>query len=131
MKNCRHPLFLLSLLLFLLNQMAEHFHYYLPFIHSYLDDFLFFPIILTPALSVAGMFNGSAYTFSIKKITWTVVYVSAVMEVVLPCFYSGCIGDPLDVAMYAAGAIVFHFTINNQKKFPIETVADPQQLQTT
>lgn len=110
--------------------MAEHFHYYLPFIHSYLDDFLLFPIILTPALSVAGMFSGSAYTFSIKKITWTVVYVAVVMEVVLPCFYSRCIADPLDVVMYAAGAIVFHLSINSRKKFTIRSVADTQQLQT-
>ncbi|MEO6169062.1 MAG: hypothetical protein ABIO46_09450 [Chitinophagales bacterium] len=120
MNSYKHPLFLLALSLFLFNQVAEHFHYYLPFIHSYLDDLLFFPIILTPALSILRMLHGNSYTLSAGKILFTLAYVSLVMEVVLPYFSRRFIGDPLDVVMYASGVILFYTYMNNSTGFSAE-----------
>ena len=51
MRTLLHPVFFTSVILAVLNQLIERQGVFIPLVHSYLDDLLCFPIVLTVGLS--------------------------------------------------------------------------------
>jgi hypothetical protein len=107
-----HPVFLLALLIFLLNQALEGMGIFLRFIHSYSDDLMCLPVVLTPALAGLRYFLGSQFCLPVSKILTALVLFSVTMEIILPLFSFRHIADAADVVMYALGGAAFHFLIN-------------------
>ncbi len=114
MKLLLHPLFVIAVLLFLLNQWLEHQGIYVPLLFSYLDDLLVMPIVLTLTLLFQRYvtFKDPGYTFSTWHVLVAIVYFSLIFEVVLPRYSSRYTADPLDVLAYAAGGALFYYFIN-------------------
>lgn len=123
MKLLTHPLFAGSVVLFVLNQIIEYLGIFIPFIHSYLDDLLFMPIVLTLSLLLQRIILGWKYRLSTIHLLFSFVYVSVVMEVVLPLIYSRFIADPFDVLMYGSGIILFQMLLNRPADFDSATVS--------
>lgn len=106
-----HPLFIISSVLFWLNQALEKIYgIYIPIVHGYLDDLLCMPIVLSIAMQVVQMLHplGSLYTFSRSHIFIVVFYFSLLFEVVLPLYSINYTADILDIGCYIIGAIVFY-----------------------
>lgn len=112
MKTTRQPFFVFCCVMFICNQLLEQFGVFLLYLHSYLDDLVCLPIILTFALVTFRQLFGDNYTFSFFRILISVAYVSPVMEIIIPNFSHAAIADPLDVAAYLTGGILFHLFIN-------------------
>jgi hypothetical protein len=120
MRALQHPLFIISVLLFLLNQILERAGVFLPYIHSYLDDLLCMPVTLTIALFLQQKFTRSpAYIFSKNHVVVVVIFYAIFFEVWLPKQSAHYTSDPLDAIAYAAGGLVFYFFINNSFKISV------------
>ena len=106
-----HPVFVAAVALAIINQSLEHFGVYLPFIHSYLDDFLCFPIVLGTGLASYRLaFPNYRLT---KWHIWPLFAVFVfVFEVYLPQTSSLYTADVLDVLFYVLGIFLFLKTIN-------------------
>jgi hypothetical protein len=114
MKTIKHPLFLISVFLFIMNQIMERKGIFIPWVHAYLDDLLCMPVTLTIALFMQQKFTFSpSYTLSKNKIIGVLMFYSVFYEVWLPHIYSRYTSDVLDVAAYATGAVLFYFFLNN------------------
>jgi hypothetical protein len=120
MKVLLHPVFIASVLLAAINQLLERNGIFLPFIHSYLDDLLCFPIVLTVGL--AGyrlLYSDNSYTLGPWQV-WPVVVLYAVMfEWVLPSTSPVYTQDALDVVAYVVGTVVFMRWVNREGQAPI------------
>jgi hypothetical protein len=117
MKILKHPLFIIAVLLFLLNQVLERTGVFLPYVHSYLDDLLCMPVTLTMALFLQQKFMRSPdYVFSKNHVAVVVIFYAIFFEVWLPEHSAHYTSDPLDAIAYAAGGLVFYFFINNNFK---------------
>ncbi len=115
-RTLSHPVFLAALLIFLINQALEHSGIFLPVIHSYSDDLMCLPVILTPALAGFRYFLGKQFCLPASKIMTALILLSVSMEIILPAFSTRHIADAADVIMYALGGAVFHFLINRPLK---------------
>jgi hypothetical protein len=106
-----HPVYIAAVVLASINQSLEYFGVYLPFIHSYLDDFLCFPIVLGTGLaSYRIVFPNYRLT---KWHIWPLFVVFVfVFEVYMPQISSLYIADVFDVLFYALGIFLFLKTIN-------------------
>lgn len=121
MRLLTHPLFIGSVVLFMLNQLMEHSGIFVPLIHSYLDDLLFMPIVLTLSLLLQRKILGWKYRLSTIHLLFSFVYVSVVMEAVLPLVNDRFISDPYDVLMYGFGIILFQMVLNKPLFFDCTT----------
>ncbi|MBK6642010.1 MAG: hypothetical protein IPG39_12690 [Bacteroidetes bacterium] len=123
MKLLTHPLFIGSVVLFVLNQLMEHSGIFVPLIYSYLDDLLFMPIVLTLSLLLQRRILGWKYRLNTIHLLFGFVYVSVVMEAVLPLMNDRFISDPFDVLMYGFGIILFQMLLNKPSVFDDATVS--------
>jgi hypothetical protein len=107
-----NPLFLICLVLASLNQVLEKvFQVFIPFVHSYLDDLLCFPIVLTLGLA-AYRIVWLNYKLTALHI-WPVVLIYAIyFEWYLPQISTVYTADAVDVVMYVLGALIFQLFIN-------------------
>ena len=108
------PLFWISSLVFTTNQILEASGIYLPFIHSYLDDFLCPPIVLGFALFIQQQFTyrNRFYVLSAKMIAFFVIWYSLIFEVILPISSEQFHADPWDVLAYTLGGFLFYLKGN-------------------
>src|SRR4051794_32303200 len=114
MKTLTQPLFVISFLLFISNQIIERIGIVIPWVHSYLDDLLCMPVTLTVALFMQQKFtNSPSYIFSKYKIIAVCIFYAVYFEVWLPTIYCRYTSDVLDVIAYATGGLVFYFFLNN------------------
>ena len=121
MKNLLfNPLFISCVALSGINKLVELSGYYIPFIHSYMDDFFCMIVILTPALFIQRnyVFNNGNYVFSKWHTIIAVAYCSIVFELVLPLQSSQHTADLFDFVAYSAGGIVFHLFVNKPQLIP-------------
>lgn len=110
-KTLTHPVFILAVLLATINQLAERNGIFLPIIHSYLDDVLCFPIMLTTGLSVYRL-AWPDYRLSPWHI-WPLFFVVVFLfEIYLPKTSEIYTADPLDILAYLVGIYIFSATIN-------------------
>ena len=114
MEPLRHPLFIGSVALFLLNQALQYLDWALPFLSSYGDDFVFLPILLTCALSI-NRIRSSRYTLPGSHIFTAFLFISFFFEIVLPEIKSDSVRDEFDLFAYGAGAALFYYFINPPK----------------
>lgn len=120
-KTLTHPLFLISVVLALVNRLFEMSGVYLPLIHSYLDDLLCFPIVLTVGLA-AYRFFWPYYRLTGWHIWSVVVVYSIYFEAYLPTISSVYTRDVVDILMYVVGALFFDRWINGKVEREIEMV---------
>ncbi len=107
-----HPVFLLAVTLAAANQLLEKsFDIFLPFIHSYLDDMLCFPIVLTVGLS-AYRIMWPKYRLTPWHIWPLFLVMVVVFEVYLPTTSKLYTGDFWDVLAYLIGIGIFQVSIN-------------------
>jgi len=119
-----HPIFLVAVLLAATNQLLERNGIFLPFIHSYLDDLLCFPIVLTVGLAGYRLIHqDDAYTLGPWQVWATVVLYTVMFEWVLPSYSPVYTADALDVVAYAVGAMVFLRWVNRTSDVDIHGIA--------
>ncbi|WP_299706216.1 magnesium citrate secondary transporter [uncultured Pontibacter sp.] len=113
MRTLRHPVFLVSVVLFLVNQALEQTGVFFPLLFSYLDDLLAMPIVLTIILAAERIyFRKDDFVLPLAWISGAVAAFSVFFELILPPFSQKHTADWLDVVAYAVGAVLFHFTVN-------------------
>ncbi|TGE28351.1 hypothetical protein [Hymenobacter metallicola] len=115
-RECWRPAFWLPLVTYLLYQLnARFWHRPLPPpLTAYLSDLLAMPVILTLALVVQRRWVQRNPQFVLPD-SWLLgawLYISAWFELLLPLLSARHVGDPLDVAAYAAGTLFFRWVLN-------------------
>lgn len=111
-KTLSNYVFLTCVLLATVNQTIEKgFGIFVPIVHSYLDDLLCFPIVLTLGLAMYRYFKPS-YELSAWHIWPTAIIYSIYFEGYLPQTSVAYTADIIDVLMYALGALIFQRLIN-------------------
>jgi hypothetical protein len=115
----RSPVFIVCLIIFIIHQVLQkvmdiHFER----LDNYLDNLLAMPVILTLLLAERRWLfkKGDTYTLPALDIGITMLYVISTTEIVFPLFSKEFTGDWVDVFFYAAGAVLFHYTINRLPK---------------
>jgi hypothetical protein len=76
---------------------------------AWLDDLLFLPLVLGLVRLLRGR------PVPLVQVAGAVVYAGSVFEGLLPRFSGRITGDPLDVAAYAAGAVLFVLLIESPR----------------
>lgn len=110
-----NPVFYGSVILAILSRFLEEMGVYLPFVHSYLDDLLCFPIVLS--LGLIGYRIVTPSYILTKWHMWLVVAIYSVyFELYLPTTSVINTADFVDVIMYGLGAFVFDRTVNKLPK---------------
>lgn len=113
MKVLLHPVFIVSVLLFALNQALEQAGVYIWPLYTHLDDILCMPIVLTLILAAERLyFNNPFFTHPKRYLLATVLLFCVVFEWLLPLLSAKYTSDILDVAAYIMGALLFQKTIN-------------------
>ena len=111
-KTLSNPIFLLAVLLATINQILEKgFGIFIPVVHSYLDDLLCFPIVLTLGLAMYRFFKPE-YQLTPWHIWPVVLIYSVYFEWYLPQTSAIYMADVMDVLMYVLGALIFQRFIN-------------------
>ncbi len=111
MKTLLNPLFIIAVVLAGANQLAERLGIHIPVIHSYLDDILCLPIVLTVGLAAYRIIIPN-YTLSRWHIWSLVVMLTVIFEVYLPTTSNLYTADFLDPVAYSIGALLFSRFIN-------------------
>jgi hypothetical protein len=84
MKMLSNPVFLVCLFLAIFNQILEKGHgIFIPYVHSYLDDLVCFPIVLTLGLA-AYRWNNPQYKLTTWHIWPVVLFYALYFEWYLP-----------------------------------------------
>jgi hypothetical protein len=82
-------------------------------VRNYGDDFLCLPLVLSLVLAIHRLTgHGSRTTLPVLHSLLALGIFAVYFEGVLPHTGSGSVADPLDVLMYLAGFLVFHFGLN-------------------
>lgn len=111
-KTLLNPVFLSCVFLAIGNQVLEKgFGIFIPLVHSYLDDLLCFPIVLTLGLAVYRLFKPD-YRLSLMHMLPVLAVYSIYFEWYLPQTSTVYTADVLDIAVYCLGVWIFHRFIN-------------------
>lgn len=113
MKTLFHPIFLVSVFLALINQFLERQGIVLPFVHSYLDDFLCFPIVLTVGLAAYRIIIPN-YTLTAWHIWPLFIVYALIFEWYLPQTSAIYTADFFDLVAYFVGILIFKKWINQR-----------------
>ena len=112
MKTLSNPVFLVCLFLASSNQVLEKMlGIFVPYVHSYLDDLVCFPIVLTLGLATYRLVQPN-YKLTAWHIWPVVVIYSVYFEWYLPQTSAAYTSDIVDVLMYVLGALIFQRYIN-------------------
>lgn len=119
-RTLSNSIFLLAVLLATINQTLEKgFGIFLPVIHSYLDDLLCLPIVLTLGLA-AYRFFWPNYRLTPWHMLPVLLVYSVYFEVYLPSVSANATADIVDVVMYTIGLTVFGYFINDSDTVGLE-----------
>lgn len=107
-----NPVFIVCVFLASSNQIIEKgFGVFIPVVHSYLDDLICFPIVLTLGLAMYRSFKPE-YRLTAWNV-WPIVFIYSVyFEWYLPQTSTVYTADAVDVVMYVFGALIFQRYIN-------------------
>jgi len=121
-KTLSNPVFLACLMLAIVNQVIEKgFGVFIPVIHSYLDDVLCMPIVLTCGLAFYRLMEPD-YKLCIWHMLPVLLVYSIYFEWYLPQVSAKSTADIFDVFMYLVGLTIFHYFINNKKKIDLVSI---------
>jgi hypothetical protein len=97
----------------------------LPVLNGYVDDLVAIPVIANLGLWFQRVFiiRNDYYVLSPGQVTFIVIYVAVIFELILPYYSKIYTGDWIDVMLYLAGGIFFYKVINR----PI--VAEKRQIE--
>ena len=113
-----HPVFVVSTVLFGINQTLERvFHLFLFPLNAYLDDLVALPLSLTPVLWLYRKIyaHQKGIAFSLAQCLGAALYFSIAFEVVAVWLKPQAFtADWLDVGCYFIGAMIFYATINKK-----------------
>ena len=113
-KTLSNKVFLVCLLLASANQILEKgFGVYIPIVHSYLDDVLCFPIVLTLGLAAYRLVD-EQYTLTKFHYVFTFVVYAVYFEWYLPQISSNATSDGWDLLAYTVGMTLFGYFINTE-----------------
>lgn len=86
----------------------------------YGKDVLLVPILVT-ATSLTGEMLGRPQKIGWREVLLTWAAVSVFFELLLPAFRQNIAGDPLDIVVYALGAVIFLFFLkkNNELRHSV------------
>ncbi|MBD1397459.1 magnesium citrate secondary transporter [Pontibacter sp. JH31] len=113
MRTLRHPVYLICVLLFMVNQALELAHVFIPLLFSYLDDLLAMPMVLTLILAAErAYFRNGSFVLPWTWVAGAVAAFAFFFELVLPPFSPKHTADWLDAVAYTCGGALFFFTIN-------------------
>ncbi len=119
-KTLSNPVFLLAVVLATVNQILEKgFGIFIPLIHSYLDDLLCLPIVLTLGLA-AYRFFWPNYRLTTWHMLPVLLVYSVYFEIYLPSVTANATADIVDVVMYTIGLTVFGYFINGSDAVGLE-----------
>jgi hypothetical protein len=108
-----HPLFILAVVLAAINQWLESRSIFLPLVHSYMDDFLCFPIVFSVGLtSYRLVLSSEKYVLRPIQIWPVVILYTLVFEFILPRYSDVYTSDWRDGIAYICGTVVFLKWIN-------------------
>lgn len=111
-RTLSNPVFLTCVCLAIVNQTLEKgFGVFVPIVHSYLDDLLCFPIVLTLGLAMYRLFE-PRYKLGLNHIVPVFLVYAVYFEWYLPGVSSSATSDPIDIVMYLIGLAVFGYFIN-------------------
>ena len=113
MRILLHPIFVVAVILAAVNQLLERQGIYIPVVHSYLDDLLCFPLVLTIGLAVYRIILPQ-YTLSPWHIWPLFAIYGFVFEWYLPQTSPVYTSDPLDLLAYFMGILIFQRWINRE-----------------
>ncbi|WP_117880207.1 hypothetical protein [Aureibaculum luteum] len=108
-------LFVISSVIFLINQIFQYFNIGIVFSTSYLDDLLFFPITLS-IIKLYENRRSANYKIPVKHTIIGLLIISVLFEIIIPKIDLRFTGDYIDVIFYSLGAIVYHLTNLNKKR---------------
>jgi hypothetical protein len=114
-RNVKHPIFIFCCILFIAHQIIQKgFGIHIPWVHSYLDDLLVMPIILTLILiERRKLFGwGEAFSFSGLETLGLVFSLSLLFEWVFPYFSDKFTFDWWDFLAYALGGWIYFRYLN-------------------
>ncbi len=112
----------MSAVIFWLTYLAEYFRVFtFSLIHSYLDDLLAMPVILTLAVAVQRqwVYRRPDYTLSKIQVSFAVLYVSVLFEGILPVISPKYTRDGWDILAYIMGGFIFFRFINRPETLPL------------
>jgi len=114
MKTLLNKWFIGGCLIWLVVTILRRSGHPLPVFNGYLDDLLAIPVIANLGLWFQRVFmiRNNYYVLSSVHVTFIVVYVSVLFELVLPYYSKAYTGDWIDVTLYLAGGIFFYKIIN-------------------
>ena len=114
MKTLLNKWFIVGCLIWLVVTILRKSGHPLPVFNGYLDDLLAIPVIANLGLWFQRVFviRNNYYVLSSVHVTFIVVYVSVLFELVLPYYSKAYTGDWIDVTLYLAGGIFFYKIIN-------------------
>jgi len=106
------PIFLCSLLFFILNELD--FGVVKPQIfHCYLNDLLAPIIILSLTTFFMSLYLNRIYRYSNKQLLFFFLYLSFAFEVLLPNISVNYTSDVYDLLAYVIGIIIYYNSMNN------------------
>lgn len=112
-KYFKHPIFIFSILGILIHQIIQKgFGIHVPFIDSYLDDFLAMPFILTiVSVEQRYIWKRIQRPLNLLEIVFYTVVFGVFFEEILPQLHDGYTRDNWDYLAYSLGSLVFFITI--------------------
>lgn len=120
-RTITNKVFISCVALAILNQIIEKgFGVYIPIVHSYLDDFLCFPIVLTLGLAV---YRTAFPNYRLNALHFVSVFViyALYFELYLPSVSTSATSDWFDLVAYAAGMTLFGHFINRVDAVGLES----------
>jgi len=116
----KNPVFLVSLLLFVLHQITQKvLHIQISWADHYLDMFVLMPIVLTLyTLERRYLFLQKAYTITLLEALAATLLVGIISEILFPRWSSRFTRDPLDFIYLVLGAAIYYTSlkVQNTKK---------------
>lgn len=104
------------IMIFVANQLFENLGGKVYFLYSYLDDLIFFPIILSTILIIEQFFRHNwSYIIPFTHVLSAFLIFSLLLELVFPKFSERFTADPIDVLAYFIGSVFYYLFLNKPR----------------
>jgi hypothetical protein len=114
MRTLLNPWFVAGCTIWLVIFLCRKLAHPVPWVNGYIDDFFAVPVIsnLTLWFMRRAVIRSSYYILSAWKVTFIVLYLSLVFEVLLPLLSKTYTSDWKDAVLYAIGGVFFYYVMN-------------------
>ena len=114
MKTLLNPWFITGCLVWVIVLTARKSGHPLPFVNGNINDAFAIPVIANLALWYQRVFiiKNNYYVLSPLQVTFIVVYVSVIFELLLPTISRSYTADWIDVMLYGIGGLFFYLVMN-------------------